>query len=131
MPDCSCKHHSFFDLIVICDQFIQCSMYRLSVYFSQKPQRPEIDSQHWNFSVNNISGSLKKCTITAQNQNTLCSLWNQFRICIMVCPFQLTFRLLNLTFLSIFFQIRNNFICDLKIFIFITVCDDIKLIHLP
>ena len=130
MPYRSGKHHSLFYFVVIRKKFIQRRINRWLIDFRKKAERTEIHSEHRDFSVNHITRCLKKRSVSSEYQNTLCSLRDQVRICIMICALCLTLRLLHLTLFAVIFQILYDLLRKSQILIFVTICYDIKLVHL-
>ena len=99
----SFQHHPLFYLIVICHKLVQRTVKRLQIHFCQKSQLSKIDSQKRDLSVHYIPGSLKKSSISAQNNNALNTIGDQGWICIMISSLMLSGSLLYFTASFIFF----------------------------
>ena len=127
--DRSLQHHSLFNLIISSHQLIQCAIQRLLVNLCQKSQMSQINTQKRNVFVHHISGSLKQCSVSSQNNNAFCILRNFRGIRIVKISLLLSGCPLHSTAFMKFFQVFYNPACKRKFRILVTVCNNIKPVH--
>ena len=77
-----------------------------------------------------VSGRLEERPVAAQNKDALRSLRYHIRVGIMETSLLFSLRRLYFALFSAFFQVSLDLSCNLQVFIFGCICDNIKLVHL-